>query len=98
MTRQLYGGQHAIWTHDFRGETKDMEDVIGGVLVIRDCGDWNHVPTITNDIEYVVFTVYQSGALKNDMKFYYHDSRGIKTEVYHSFGRFRGFGPEDRDE
>ena len=96
VTSQLHGGRHAIWTHDFRSECKDMEDIIGGILVIRDCGDWNYVPTITNDIEYVVISLFQSGALKNEMKLYYYDSYGVKTEIYHSFGRFKGFGPEDR--
>ena len=60
-------------------------------LVIRDCGDWSRVPTVTNDAEGVVKWLYDNKLLSSGKRLLYYDSEGSLDELVHRDGRFVGF-------
>lgn len=61
------------------------------VLVIRDMSNVSGGPTITNDAEWVVSSLFYGGMLKTGMKLMYYDSDGQLDELLHERGVFKGF-------
>ena len=62
-------------------------------LVIRDVGPWDVYKTVTNAAEYVVDTLFETGALKEGMRLRYYDSEGDLDEILVADGKFAGFAP-----
>ena len=65
-----------------------------GSLVLQDIGPWNTCPTITNDVENVVYDLaHVLGRLKPGQRLFYYDSEGVLDEIIHEGGKFVRFGP-----
>jgi hypothetical protein len=76
---------HAAWS---------VEEASGECLIIRDVGHSAGRPSITNDAEWVVWSLTNEGTLKRDARLFYYDSDGDRSELLHDgAGRFRGFAP-----
>lgn len=61
-------------------------------LVIRDVGRGS-VLSVTNDVEWVVESLYDRGLLREGKRLLYYDSCGDLDEIIHCDGRFDGFAP-----
>ena len=63
------------------------------VLVIRDLGPWDRYRTLTNDAEAVVRELWELGLLAGGRRLFYYDSLGVRDELLHADGVFKGFAP-----
>lgn len=69
----------------------------GRSVVIRDTGDHSKVPTVTNDVDFVVEELFLRGVLKEGVQLYYYDSENRLDQIKHSGGVFTDFAPGPKD-
>ena len=72
------------------------QSINGQPLVIEDVGPWDKFPTVTNDVENVVFDLFDRGELYDGRELFYIDSEGVMDEILHEEGIFKGFRPSKR--
>jgi hypothetical protein len=68
-----------------------------GSVLLADIGPWDQYPTITNDIDNVVKSLYANGVINGSVLLFYTDSNGDTDQIIHDDGEFIGFAPYRAD-
>lgn len=70
-----------------------IEELSDDKLIIRDIGPHDKYATVTNDVDNVVKTLYETGHLTDNMRLFYYDSYNDFDEIIHLNSRFLRFKP-----